>query len=90
MTLDELRKHKPQIEAIAARHGITNIRVFGFGKMLRLALYSSPLKGERLGEGDFQRVLSLWLGPLIQPSPPLEEKALRVASLCPIQTFAKD
>lgn len=29
MTLDELRKHKPQIEAIAARHGITNIRVFG-------------------------------------------------------------
>jgi predicted nucleotidyltransferase len=29
MTLDELRKHKPQIEAIAAKHGITNIRVFG-------------------------------------------------------------
>ena len=29
MTLDELRRHKPQIEAIAAKHGIINIRVFG-------------------------------------------------------------
>lgn len=29
MNLEELRKHKPQIEAIAAKHGITNIRVFG-------------------------------------------------------------
>ena len=29
MTLDELRQYKPQIEAIAAKHGITNIRVFG-------------------------------------------------------------
>lgn len=29
MTLDELRKYKPQIEAIAAKHGVTNIRVFG-------------------------------------------------------------
>ena len=29
MTLDELRKHKPQIEAICAKYGVTNIRVFG-------------------------------------------------------------
>ena len=29
MNLEELRKHKPQIEAIAAKHGISNIRVFG-------------------------------------------------------------
>lgn len=29
MTLEELRKHKPQIEAIAAKYGVTNIRVFG-------------------------------------------------------------
>jgi predicted nucleotidyltransferase len=29
MTLDELRKYKPQIEQIAAKYGITNIRVFG-------------------------------------------------------------
>ncbi|MDX2094322.1 MAG: nucleotidyltransferase domain-containing protein [Alphaproteobacteria bacterium] len=29
MNLDELRRYKPQIEAIAFKHGITNIRVFG-------------------------------------------------------------
>ncbi|MFO0110688.1 MAG: nucleotidyltransferase family protein [Alphaproteobacteria bacterium] len=29
MTLDELRKHKLQIEAICAKYGVTNIRVFG-------------------------------------------------------------
>lgn len=29
MTLEELRRHKPQIEAIAAKYGVTNIRVFG-------------------------------------------------------------
>lgn len=29
MTLDELRKYKPQIESIAAKYGVTNIRVFG-------------------------------------------------------------
>lgn len=29
MNLDELRRFKPQIEAIASKHGIINIRVFG-------------------------------------------------------------
>ena len=41
MTLDELRKHKPQIEALAARHGITNIRVFG-----------SVVRGEARADSD--------------------------------------
>lgn len=29
MTLEELRKHKQEIEAIAAKYGVSNIRVFG-------------------------------------------------------------
>ncbi len=29
MTLEELRRHKPQIEAIAAKYGVSNLRVFG-------------------------------------------------------------
>lgn len=29
MTLEELRRHKKEIEAIAAKYGVTNIRVFG-------------------------------------------------------------
>ena len=29
MNLEELRKYKPQIEEIAAKYGVSNIRVFG-------------------------------------------------------------
>ena len=29
MNLEELRRYKPQIEAIAAKYGVSNIRVFG-------------------------------------------------------------
>ena len=41
MNLEELRRYKPQIEAIAAKHGITNIRVFG-----------SVVRGEARADSD--------------------------------------
>jgi len=60
LTLDELRKHKPQIEAIAAKHGITNIRVFG-----------SVVRGEARPDSDVDLLVHYtrrlpWLGASVR------------------------
>lgn len=48
MTLEELRKHKSQIEAICAKHGVTNIRVFG-----------SVVRGESHANSDIDLLVDL-------------------------------
>lgn len=51
MNLDELRTYKPQILAIAAKHGASNIRVFG-----------SVARGEADTESDVDFLLTLEKG----------------------------
>lgn len=48
MTLEELRKHKPEIMRIAKGYGITNIRVFG-----------SVARGEANEESDLDLLVTL-------------------------------
>jgi len=48
MTLEELRKHKPQIEAIAGKYGVRNIRVFG-----------SVVRGEARADSDVDLLADL-------------------------------
>lgn len=47
MTLEELRKHKHEIEAIAAKYGVSNIRVFG-----------SVVRGEAGQESDIDLLVT--------------------------------